>query len=188
MSATRNLGVGAAKGDLLAFLDADDVWLPSHLAGQVSTLLARPEATLVCGRALDWRSWNGADGRDVWSSLPWPSGTVVAPPRMLTAVLWDGGYSTPVCSVLVRREVVLRLGGSDDRFHSMYEDQILLAKLYLTQHLVLGDAATALYRQHDNSSTARAIRHIATTRWQQTEAVRPSSGGCRAAAAARRSG
>ena len=40
----------------------------------------------------------------------------------------------------------------------MYEDQVLLAKLYLTQHLVLSDAETALYRRHEASSTAEAIR------------------------------
>jgi glycosyltransferase involved in cell wall biosynthesis len=158
MSATRNLGAAAARGELLAFLDADDVWRPTHLAGQVETLRGSPPATLVCGRALDWRSWNGGAGRDVWSSLPWPSGTIVAPPRMMTAVLRDGGYSTPVCSLLVRRDVVLELGGSDEGFPHMYEDQVLLAKLYLTQYLVLSDADTALYRQHEGSSTARAIR------------------------------
>lgn len=158
MSATRNLGTAAAQGDLIAFLDADDVWQPTHLAGQVSALEAHPQATMVCGRALDWRSWDGADRHDVWSSIPWPSGTVVAPPDMLTAVLRDGGYSTPVCSLLVRRDAVQALGGSEDSFTSMYEDQVLLAKLYLTQHLVVSDAETALYRQHDGSSTARAIR------------------------------
>ena len=159
MSATRNLGIAAARGELLAFLDADDVWRPAHLTRQVEALLGCPQATLVCGRALDWRSWNGEAGRDVWSPLPWPSGTIVAPPQMLTAVLRDGGYSTPICSLLVRRDVVLELGGSDDRFFHMYEDQVLLAKLYLTQHLIISDAETALYRQHDGSSTARAIRH-----------------------------
>ena len=107
MSATRNLGAAAARGDLVAFLDADDVWKPTHLTGQVSALGSHPEATTVCGRALDWRTWNGADAHDVWSSIPWPTGAVVAPPDMLTAVLRDGGYSTPVCSLLVRRQCSL---------------------------------------------------------------------------------
>jgi hypothetical protein len=77
---------------------------------------------------------------------------------MLTAVLRNGSYSTPICSLLVQRHVVRQVGGSEDHFPQMYEDQVLLAKLYLTQHLVLSDAETALYRQHEGSSTARAIR------------------------------
>jgi len=158
MSATRNLGIAGADGELLAFLDSDDVWLPDHLQHEVECLLGHPEAAAVCGRALDWHSWDGSGRADVWSPLPCPSGTVLRPPAMLTAVLRQGGYSTPVCSLLVRRDVVMALGGSDDSFTSMYEDQVLLAKLYLTQSVVVSGARTALYRQHAGSSTAEAIR------------------------------
>lgn len=158
MSATRNLGTGAARGELVAFLDADDLWKPEHVARQVDALLAHPGAAGVCGRALDWHSWNGTEGRDVWSPLAWPAGTVVEPPRMLTAVLRAGEYSTPVCSLLVSKKVLQEVGGSEDVFTGMFEDQVLLAKIYLTTPLVLEGAKTALYRQHSGSSTAVAIR------------------------------
>ena len=32
-SSARNLGVEYADGDLIAFLDQDDVWYPNHLVG-----------------------------------------------------------------------------------------------------------------------------------------------------------
>ena len=41
--AARNLGARAARGEMLAFLDADDLWLPEKLAMQVSRLQSRPE-------------------------------------------------------------------------------------------------------------------------------------------------
>jgi glycosyltransferase involved in cell wall biosynthesis len=49
VSATLNRGVQLAQGELLAFLDADDVWLPDKLLKQVAVLQAQPEIDLVFG-------------------------------------------------------------------------------------------------------------------------------------------
>jgi glycosyltransferase involved in cell wall biosynthesis len=50
VATARNAGAGAATGDLLAFLDADDVWLPRKLESQVRRLAAEPDLGLVhCG-------------------------------------------------------------------------------------------------------------------------------------------
>ena len=45
--ASRNKGVAAARGELLAFLDADDVWLPGKLTEQVAVFLQYPEIDMV---------------------------------------------------------------------------------------------------------------------------------------------
>jgi glycosyltransferase involved in cell wall biosynthesis len=48
-SASINLGLRAARGELIAILDSDDVWLPEKLATQVKFLDAHPEVGLVYG-------------------------------------------------------------------------------------------------------------------------------------------
>lgn len=45
--AARNHGAALATGDVLAFLDADDVWLPDKLAAQLTVLEVRPEVDIV---------------------------------------------------------------------------------------------------------------------------------------------
>lgn len=55
-SVARNHGVEAASGDLLAFLDADDLWLPDKLAWQVETLRREPELDAVLGHMQQFHS------------------------------------------------------------------------------------------------------------------------------------
>lgn len=46
VSAARNLGVAHGRGELLAFLDSDDLWLPGKLAAQVAFMREHPQAEI----------------------------------------------------------------------------------------------------------------------------------------------
>ena len=46
-SAARNAGVSHARGDIIAFLDSDDIWVPDKLEKQLSVFSERPEVGLV---------------------------------------------------------------------------------------------------------------------------------------------
>ena len=49
IGAARNRGVEEVRGDLLAFLDADDLWPPGRLRHALEPLTSRPEVDLVFG-------------------------------------------------------------------------------------------------------------------------------------------
>jgi glycosyltransferase involved in cell wall biosynthesis len=46
VSAARNAGIAASSGQLLAFLDSDDLWLPAKLSRQVEFFSSKPEAVI----------------------------------------------------------------------------------------------------------------------------------------------
>jgi glycosyltransferase involved in cell wall biosynthesis len=54
VSAARNAGVKRAAGDLVAFLDADDVWHPRKLELQAAVMAARPELVMLGSARFDW--------------------------------------------------------------------------------------------------------------------------------------
>ena len=57
-AAARNLAVREARGDFLAFLDADDRWLPGHLSVLMSYLRKHPDTKVAYG---EWLVWHARD-------------------------------------------------------------------------------------------------------------------------------
>jgi glycosyltransferase involved in cell wall biosynthesis len=157
MSASRNLGLGAARGDHVGFLDGDDVWLPEKLADQCAVLQAHPKCGLVYGRTLIWRSWDGG-GTDFLYPLGVPADAVHAPPTLFDLLLENKAQSPTTCNALMRRSLLESVGGFEDGFRGMFEDQAFFAKALLAAPAYVDGRIWAKYRQHPRSCSALSER------------------------------
>jgi glycosyltransferase involved in cell wall biosynthesis len=160
MSATRNLGVRNSRGEWIAFLDADDIWLPTKLAEQKALLLSHTEAGLLYGSFLYWFSWSSESSRsrDYRPGVSVPANTLVYPPdlMLLNYPLGKGPAPSP-SDLVVRRCVIDQVGGFEESFSGMYqlyEDQAFLAKAYLTTPAFVSGECWTYYRQTSTSCSA----------------------------------
>jgi len=158
MSASRNLGIRSSHGKYLAFVDSDDVWTERQLEQQVAILDAHPDAAGVFGKTRYWYGWTREPAdlrRDFVCGLSIPLNRVVRPPSLFPLVLSDtDSMYFCMCSLIMRREAIERVGRFEEAFHGLYEDMAFHAKIALQEPLYLSDETWGWYRQHSGSSCA----------------------------------
>lgn len=153
-AASRNAGIEAGSGDLLAFLDADDLYEPHMLETVLAAADANPEAAMIFGPT---RWWYPDSARPDWvEPTDGLARRLHQPPRLLRRLLlMQDGHVPCTCSVLLRRSAITTVGGFEERF-DLYEDQTLWAKLFLRFPVFVTPVTLARYRQHPGSASASA--------------------------------
>lgn len=152
LSASRNLGISSAVGEFIAFLDADDAWMPEKLQLQVDLLKGNSEVDLICGATKYWYSWQSTDKKDDLIFVGTEQNKFYRPPELIKILYPLGQGAAPSMSgLIIKKEALLRVGGFEEEFKGMYEDQVFLCKNYLNNNVWVSNICFDNYRQHDES-------------------------------------
>ena len=141
VSAARNRGIREATGKLIAFLDADDRWLPHKLARQLEYLSAHPDVALV---HTDLLTWISASGEKTYV----PKGRERFQGKCYEKFFFECRVLTS--TVLVRKTCLEDVGLFDDKINTA-EDLDLWLRLARRWSFGFISEPLVLYRKHDSN-------------------------------------
>jgi len=145
----RNLALQHAKGDFIAFLDADDYWTPDCLETLYQALVGANADLSYCG----WQNVveNGQDGPP---HVPpaYEQGNIHE--AFLKSCPW------PIHAALTRRAIIDQLRGFSTRCFSAMDYDFWIRLSAVTQNIVSVPEVLAFYRWHNHGQ-------ISSVKWRQ---------------------
>jgi glycosyltransferase involved in cell wall biosynthesis len=157
-SAARNAGVALAGGELIAFLDQDDEWRPTHLEALLRAISKKPEI----GWAYSDFDEMDEEGRTVTRRFM-AEHHLVHPKTSLAACLAGDLMVLPSASLL-RKAALLDVGGFDERL-SGYEDDDLFVRMFRAdwKHVFVPKPLTR-FRIHSGETSSSATARFLDSR------------------------
>lgn len=134
--AARNVGLQNAGGDLIAFLDCDDLWPEDKLSKQVVRMQAEPRVVM-------------ASGFVKYFDKQLESGLEPAPDARTEEI-----FHVHLGATIYRRETLLELGGFDESYVYSEDVDLMLRLRESNLPMTIMNEITLYYRRHENSMTS----------------------------------
>jgi glycosyltransferase involved in cell wall biosynthesis len=150
LAGARNSALRAARGELFALLDSDDLWEPEFLAEQLAVLHARPEVDIVTGNG-----WCLGGAKHAQHARPYPD---PRPVPDLASIIGDE-WSVFIMSV-VRRHVYTTIGPFDEGMRSNEDYDFWLRAAVAGFTFARNDRPLGHYRIRSDSLSASDVRML----------------------------
>lgn len=144
VSFSRNEGILIAKGDWIAFLDADDFWHTEKLEKQIKVLRDNPYIGFVHSSAQYYHEKNKRTGKIIDRSPVQGSETLKA--------LFNG-ITINTCTVLAKKDLLLKAGGFYQPLKYSEDYDLWIRLSSLTEFGYVNKVLT-FYRQHPSQATS----------------------------------
>ena len=162
--AARNLGAARAKGNWLAFCDADDLWLPHKLEKQLRLGGECPDVhcvltdfTEMTDGVLSKRTHFSYAPQDFWAQEHYSQGFVVRQPVTGKLTTFQPSItSTPI----VKRDFYLSVGGFDVEATNSAEDTCFHFRLLSAVPFGVVPEVLMHYRRHPDSWSADSVKQL----------------------------
>jgi glycosyltransferase involved in cell wall biosynthesis len=140
-----NLGFAEARGEIIAMLDGDDVWLPGKLRAMVEEFERHPEAGLVYH---PYQIWDPVKGLCFNTEFHPVSGFV---PDRLADLLTYGDFGT--CGMALRKAALQRILPVPETL-AVYADLYIVCLMIFVAPVAARAEHLTRYRQHENNLTS----------------------------------